>query len=145
MELFAKQVFHQDVGEYTRLMAFSGSGSVVGAMAVARRGEILPSPPAFLGQLGRDKGANPAFLDFLRPARPAAHPIRRFGYHGQLRDHLRHCGVAAQNLPPGDEPVAAQTGGRVGPGPALTLGWCRFSLACDTLAPYTPSIRLTDV
>src|SRR5438067_376851 len=39
LPLFAKQVFHQDVGEYTRLMAFSGSGSVVGAMAVAWLGK----------------------------------------------------------------------------------------------------------
>jgi len=35
LPLFAKQVFHQGVGEYTRLMAFSGSGSVVGAIVVA--------------------------------------------------------------------------------------------------------------
>src|SRR5258708_5534472 len=35
LPLFAKQVFHQGVAEYTRLMAFSGSGSVVGAIVVA--------------------------------------------------------------------------------------------------------------
>jgi MFS family permease len=39
LPLFAKQVFHQDVGEYTRLMAFSGSGSVVGAILVAWLGK----------------------------------------------------------------------------------------------------------
>jgi MFS family permease len=39
LPLFAKQVFHQGVGEYTRLMAFSGSGSVVGAIAVAWMGK----------------------------------------------------------------------------------------------------------
>ena len=39
LPVFAKQVFHQGVGEYTRLMAFSGFGSVVGAMAVAWLGK----------------------------------------------------------------------------------------------------------
>jgi MFS family permease len=39
LPLFAKQVFHQGVGEYTRLMAFSGSGSVVGAVVVAWLGK----------------------------------------------------------------------------------------------------------
>ncbi|HWF03446.1 MAG TPA: MFS transporter [Candidatus Angelobacter sp.] len=39
LPLFAKQVFHQGVGEYTRLMAFSGSGSVVGAIVVAWLGK----------------------------------------------------------------------------------------------------------
>ena len=39
LPLFAKQVFHQDVGEYTRLLAFSGSGSVVGAIVVAWLGK----------------------------------------------------------------------------------------------------------
>ena len=39
LPLFAKQVFHQGVGEYTRLMAFSGSGSVVGAIVVAWMGK----------------------------------------------------------------------------------------------------------
>jgi MFS family permease len=39
LPLFAKQVFHQDVAEYTRLMAFSGSGSVVGAIVVAWMGK----------------------------------------------------------------------------------------------------------
>jgi len=39
LPLFAKQIFHQDVGEYTRLMAFSGSGSVVGAILVAWLGK----------------------------------------------------------------------------------------------------------
>jgi predicted MFS family arabinose efflux permease len=35
----AKTVFHQDVGGYTRLMAFSGSGSVMGAILVAWLGK----------------------------------------------------------------------------------------------------------
>ncbi len=39
LPLFAKQVFHQGVAEYTRLMAFSGSGSVVGAIVVAWLGK----------------------------------------------------------------------------------------------------------
>jgi MFS family permease len=39
LPLFAKQVFHQDVAEYTRLLAFSGSGSVVGAIVVAWLGK----------------------------------------------------------------------------------------------------------
>jgi MFS family permease len=39
LPLFAKQVFHQGVGEYTRLMAFSGSGSVAGAIVVAWLGK----------------------------------------------------------------------------------------------------------
>jgi MFS family permease len=39
LPLFAKRVFHQDVAGYTRLMAFSGSGSVVGAIAVAWLGK----------------------------------------------------------------------------------------------------------
>ncbi len=39
LPLFAKQIFHQDVAEYTRLLAFSGSGSVVGAIVVAWLGK----------------------------------------------------------------------------------------------------------
>jgi len=39
LPLMAKNVFHQDVGGYTRLMAFSGSGSVMGAILVAWLGK----------------------------------------------------------------------------------------------------------
>jgi MFS family permease len=39
LPLFAKQVFHQDVAQYARLLAFSGSGSVVGAIVVAWLGK----------------------------------------------------------------------------------------------------------
>jgi MFS family permease len=39
LPLFAKQIFHQGVGEYTQLMAFSGAGSVVGAFVVAWMGK----------------------------------------------------------------------------------------------------------
>jgi MFS family permease len=39
LPLFARGVFHQDVGLYSRLMAFSGIGSVVGALAIAWLGK----------------------------------------------------------------------------------------------------------
>jgi MFS family permease len=39
LPLFAQRVFHQGVGEYSRLMAFSGAGSVIGALAVAWLGK----------------------------------------------------------------------------------------------------------
>jgi MFS family permease len=39
LPLFARSVFHQGIGGYTRLMAFSGAGSVVGALAVAWLGK----------------------------------------------------------------------------------------------------------
>jgi MFS family permease len=35
LPLFARGVFHQDVGLYSRLMAFSGIGSVIGALVIA--------------------------------------------------------------------------------------------------------------
>jgi len=39
LPLFAQRVFHQGVGEYSRLMAFSAAGSVCGALAVAWLGK----------------------------------------------------------------------------------------------------------
>ena len=39
LPLFAKDVFHRGVSEYTRLMAFSGAGSIAGAIAVAWLGK----------------------------------------------------------------------------------------------------------
>ena len=39
LPLFAQRVFHQGVGEYSRLMAFSAAGSVFGALAVAWLGK----------------------------------------------------------------------------------------------------------
>jgi len=39
LPLFAQRVFHQSVGEYNRLMAFSGAGAVCGALAVAWLGK----------------------------------------------------------------------------------------------------------
>ena len=38
LPVIVKDVFHQDVGLYTRLMAFSGSGAVLGALTVAYLG-----------------------------------------------------------------------------------------------------------
>ena len=35
LPVIVKDVFQQDVGLYTRLMAFSGSGAVLGALTVA--------------------------------------------------------------------------------------------------------------
>jgi MFS family permease len=40
LPLFAQSVFHQGVGVYSRLMAFSGVGSVVGALVVAWLGKF---------------------------------------------------------------------------------------------------------
>jgi MFS family permease len=40
LPLFAQNVFHQGVGQYSRLMAFSGAGSVVGALVVAWLGKF---------------------------------------------------------------------------------------------------------
>jgi predicted MFS family arabinose efflux permease len=40
LPLFAQNVFHQGVGAYSRLMAFSGAGSVVGALVVAWLGKF---------------------------------------------------------------------------------------------------------
>lgn len=40
LPLFAQNVFHQGVGAYSRLMAFSGAGSVVGALLVAWLGKF---------------------------------------------------------------------------------------------------------
>src|SRR6266566_5126195 len=39
LPLFARGVFHQDVGLYSRLMAFSGIGSVIGALVIAWLGK----------------------------------------------------------------------------------------------------------
>ncbi|MCU1307267.1 MAG: putative multidrug-efflux transporterc [Acidobacteriaceae bacterium] len=38
LPLFAKEVFHQDVRLYSRLMAFSAAGSVIGALVIAWKG-----------------------------------------------------------------------------------------------------------
>jgi MFS family permease len=40
LPLFARNIFHQDVGLYSRLMAFSAAGSVVGALIVAWLGKF---------------------------------------------------------------------------------------------------------
>jgi MFS family permease len=40
LPLFAQQVFHQGAGTYSRLLAFSGAGSVVGALIVAWLGKF---------------------------------------------------------------------------------------------------------
>jgi MFS family permease len=40
LPLFAQRVFHQGVGAYSRLMAFSGAGAVVGALVVAWLGRF---------------------------------------------------------------------------------------------------------
>jgi MFS family permease len=40
LPLFAKEVFHQDVRLYSRLMAFSAAGSVVGALVIAWKGRF---------------------------------------------------------------------------------------------------------
>jgi len=39
LPLFARGVFHQDVGLYSRLMAFSATGSVIGALVIAWMGK----------------------------------------------------------------------------------------------------------
>src|SRR5260370_19949101 len=48
LPLFAQRVFHHGVGEYSRLMAFSGAGAVCGALAVAwhRQLPLLPRTPS---------------------------------------------------------------------------------------------------
>ncbi len=40
LPVFTQKVFHQGVGEYSRLMAFSGAGAVVGALIVAWLGRF---------------------------------------------------------------------------------------------------------
>jgi predicted MFS family arabinose efflux permease len=40
LPLFAQQVFHEGAGTYSRLMAFSGAGSIVGALTVAWLGKF---------------------------------------------------------------------------------------------------------
>jgi MFS family permease len=40
LPLFAQQVFHQGVGEYSRMMSFSGAGAIVGALVVAWLGKF---------------------------------------------------------------------------------------------------------
>lgn len=49
LPIIVKDVFHQDVGLYTRLMAFSGSGAVLGAMIVAWRGKSRALGRTLLG------------------------------------------------------------------------------------------------
>jgi MFS family permease len=40
LPIFAREVFHGDVGLYTRMMAFSGAGAVIGALIVAWLGKF---------------------------------------------------------------------------------------------------------
>jgi MFS family permease len=40
MPIFAQQIFHGDVGRYSTMMAFSGAGAVIGALAVAWLGRF---------------------------------------------------------------------------------------------------------
>jgi len=40
LPVFAREIFHGDVGVYTRMMAFSGAGAVVGALVVAWLGKF---------------------------------------------------------------------------------------------------------
>jgi MFS family permease len=49
LPVIVKDVFQQDVGLYTRLMAFSGAGAVLGAMAVAWRGKTRAMGRTLLG------------------------------------------------------------------------------------------------
>lgn len=49
LPVIVKDVFQQDVGLYTRFMAFSGSGAVLGAMVVAWRGKSRAMGKALLG------------------------------------------------------------------------------------------------
>jgi len=49
LPIIVKDVFQQDVGLYTRLMAFSGSGAVLGAMMVAWRGKSRAMGRSLLG------------------------------------------------------------------------------------------------
>jgi MFS family permease len=49
LPLFARNVFHGDVGEYTHLMAFAGAGAVTGALVVAWMGRFRHMGRALLG------------------------------------------------------------------------------------------------
>lgn len=49
LPVVVKEVFHGEVGLYTNLMAFSGSGAVLGAMAVAWRGKSRAMGKSLLG------------------------------------------------------------------------------------------------
>ncbi|MGE0816322.1 MAG: MFS transporter [Vicinamibacterales bacterium] len=49
LPVIVKDVYQQDVGLYTRLMAFSGSGAVLGAMMVAWRGKSRAMGRSLLG------------------------------------------------------------------------------------------------
>lgn len=49
LPIIVKDVFHQEVGLYTRFMAFSGSGAVLGAMIVAWRGKSRALGRTLLG------------------------------------------------------------------------------------------------
>ena len=40
LPVFAREVFHGDVGTYSQMMAFSGAGAVVGALVVAWLGRF---------------------------------------------------------------------------------------------------------
>jgi len=40
LPIFAREIFHGDVGQYTYLMAFSGAGAVIGALVVAWLGRF---------------------------------------------------------------------------------------------------------
>lgn len=51
LPVIVKDVFHQEVGLYTRLMAFSGAGAVLGAMMVAWRGKSRAMGKALLGSI----------------------------------------------------------------------------------------------
>ena len=49
LPVIVKDVFQQDVGLYTRFMAFSGAGAVLGAMTVAWRGKSREMSQSLLG------------------------------------------------------------------------------------------------
>ncbi|MEZ5293547.1 MAG: MFS transporter [Vicinamibacterales bacterium] len=49
LPVMVKDIYQQDVGLYTRLMAFSGSGAVLGAMMVAWRGKSRAMGRSLLG------------------------------------------------------------------------------------------------
>jgi MFS family permease len=49
LPVIVKDVFQEDVGLYTRLMAFSGSGAVLGALTVAWRGKARAMGKTLLG------------------------------------------------------------------------------------------------
>jgi MFS family permease len=51
LPVIVKDVFEQDVGLYTRFMAFSGSGAVLGALIVAWRGKSRAMGRALLGSV----------------------------------------------------------------------------------------------